>query len=85
MDLPKRKPIRLRGYDYSQSGAYFVTIGVSNRDVCFWQNAGAAKVPKTGSILPQNRCATRYTRTFIKTRNDHRRGDQQHTKTLSAY
>ena len=26
MDLPKRKQTRLKGYDYSQSGAYFVTI-----------------------------------------------------------
>ena len=26
MDLPKRKPTRLKGYDYSQSGAYFITI-----------------------------------------------------------
>ncbi len=26
MDLPKRKQIRLKGYDYSTSGYYFVTI-----------------------------------------------------------
>ena len=26
MDLPKRKKLRLCGYDYSQNGAYFVTI-----------------------------------------------------------
>ena len=26
MDLPKRKIIRLQNYDYSQSGAYFITI-----------------------------------------------------------
>ena len=26
MDLPKRKPTRLKGYDYSQTGAYFITI-----------------------------------------------------------
>ena len=26
MDLPNRKPTRLKGYDYSQSGAYFITI-----------------------------------------------------------
>jgi REP element-mobilizing transposase RayT len=26
MELPQRKPNRLRGYDYSLSGAYFVTI-----------------------------------------------------------
>ena len=26
MDLPRRKPNRLRDYDYSQPGCYFVTI-----------------------------------------------------------
>ena len=28
MDLPKRKPIRLKDYDYSTPGAYFITICV---------------------------------------------------------
>ena len=32
MELPKRKPTRLKGYDYSQSGAYFVTICTQNRE-----------------------------------------------------
>src|SRR2546426_9828579 len=27
-----RRPIRLQGYDYSQGGAYFVTICVQNRE-----------------------------------------------------
>ena len=31
MELPKRKPTRLKGYDYSQSGAYFVTICTKDR------------------------------------------------------
>ena len=26
MDLPKRKPTRLKNYDYSSDGAYFITI-----------------------------------------------------------
>ena len=26
MDLPERKPIRLRDYDYSSPGAYFITV-----------------------------------------------------------
>ena len=26
MDLPKRKPVRLKDFDYSSQGAYFVTI-----------------------------------------------------------
>lgn len=39
MDTKKRhhdrKSIRLRGYDYSQNGAYFVTICVKNRKLIF--------------------------------------------------
>ena len=31
MELPKRKNIRLKDYDYSQAGAYFVTICVKER------------------------------------------------------
>ncbi|MBO5322231.1 MAG: hypothetical protein J6B22_06515 [Clostridia bacterium] len=31
MDLPKRKPTRLREFDYSKQGAYFITICTHNR------------------------------------------------------
>ena len=31
MDLPKRKPTRLKNFDYSQPGAYFVTICTHNK------------------------------------------------------
>ena len=31
MELPKRKPTRLKGYDYSTPGAYFITICVKDR------------------------------------------------------
>ena len=31
MELPKRKNIRLKDYNYSQTGAYFVTICVKDR------------------------------------------------------
>ena len=31
MELPKRKPTRLKEYDYSQNGAYFVTICTKDR------------------------------------------------------
>ena len=30
-----RKPLRLKGYDYSQAGAYFVTICLYNRELYF--------------------------------------------------
>jgi putative transposase len=33
--LPHRKSIRLKQYDYSSSGAYFVTICVQNRECLF--------------------------------------------------
>ena len=32
---PRRRPTRLRGYDYSQPGAYFVTICVQHRKCLF--------------------------------------------------
>lgn len=32
MEYPKRKPNRLRGYDYSGNGAYFITICTQNRE-----------------------------------------------------
>ena len=31
MELPKRKPTRLKGYDYSSPGAYFITICTKDR------------------------------------------------------
>ncbi len=33
--LHSRKSIRLKGYDYSQTGAYFVTICAHNREILF--------------------------------------------------
>lgn len=35
MVLPNRKSIRLKGYDYSSQGAYFITICTQNRDELF--------------------------------------------------
>ncbi|MBR3588514.1 MAG: transposase [Clostridia bacterium] len=35
MELPKRKPTRLKNYDYSTPGAYFVTICAGNRRCIF--------------------------------------------------
>ena len=40
-ELPKRKDIRLKNYDYSSSGAYFLTICTSERRNYFWKNVGA--------------------------------------------
>ena len=39
--LPKRKHPRLRGYDYSLPGAYFITVCTKERRNYFWSNVGA--------------------------------------------
>ena len=31
-ELPKRKPTRLKNFDYSTTGAYFITICTENRE-----------------------------------------------------
>ncbi|MBR4905390.1 MAG: transposase [Clostridia bacterium] len=38
MDYPKRKPNRLTGYDYSTTGAYFVTLCTKNNEMLFWND-----------------------------------------------
>ena len=43
-DLPKRKPLRLPGYDYSQNGAYFVTICTEGRRPIFRTPVGADSI-----------------------------------------
>ena len=42
MELPKRKPNRLTEYEYSQPGAYFITICTHNKQKLFWENVGAS-------------------------------------------
>ena len=41
-DLPKRKPARLSEYDYSQNGAYFVTVCTRGKTHLFGSVVGAA-------------------------------------------
>lgn len=41
MELPKRKKIRLEGFDYSSYGAYFVTLCINNKNKILWRNVGA--------------------------------------------
>ncbi len=40
-DFPKRKPNRLRGYDYSSNGVYFITICTDNRKCILSEIVGA--------------------------------------------
>ncbi len=35
MELPQRKSCRIQGYDYSQNGAYFVTLCTHQKKVLF--------------------------------------------------
>lgn len=42
MKRPSRKPNRLPEYDYSQNGAYFVTICTAGKKPLFWDPVGAA-------------------------------------------
>ena len=49
MNLPKRKPTRLKGYDYSTPGAYFITICVKDRKQLLSKIVG-----DDAYIVPQN-------------------------------
>ncbi len=40
-ESPKRKNIRLKGYDYSSVGSYFVTVCTKDKKRIFWNNVGA--------------------------------------------
>ena len=40
MELPKRKPVRLSEYDYSQNGAYFLTLCSMNKARIFGRFVG---------------------------------------------
>lgn len=48
MDLPQRKNMRLKGYDYSQDGAYFITICVKDRHCLLWENDVGACIARPG-------------------------------------
>lgn len=51
-DKHHRRSIRLRGYDYSQAGAYFVTICVQNRACLFGDIAdGAIRLNDAGQLI----------------------------------
>ena len=49
MNLPKRKQLRLNGHDYSQNGAYYITVCTKNKEqiLCEIVGDGLCAVPKT--------------------------------------
>lgn len=58
MNLPKRKKIRLEGYDYSSSGAYFVTMCTYNReqtlgDIYVGQGLCSCRLSQIGRIVQE--------------------------------
>ncbi len=58
-ELPKRKDIRLKNFDYSSPGAYFITICTENRKNYFWSdtlNPQAFEWHSVGAncVRPQN-------------------------------
>lgn len=44
IELPRRKQIRLKEFDYSQNGYYFVTVCTKSRQPLFWSDVGADSI-----------------------------------------
>ena len=61
-ELPKRKDIRLKNYDYSFPGAYFVTICTENRRKILSQIVGVDVLgdPNNVELLPYGKIAEKY-------------------------
>lgn len=54
MDIPKRKDNRLKDYDYSQNGYYFVTICTKDKRHIFWEkNAKDCRGELRSSVQPK--------------------------------
>ncbi|NEO55600.1 MAG: transposase [Okeania sp. SIO3B5] len=54
-DRPRRSSLRLKGYDYTQPGAYFVTLCTKNRECLFGQIVGGiVKLNEYGRIVAQS-------------------------------
>ena len=45
MELPKRKPTRLKDFDYSSDGYYFITICTHNKEALFSKIVGQGLAP----------------------------------------
>ncbi len=57
MELPKRKPTRLKNFDYSQSGYYFVTICTQGRKPLLSTIVGRGLAPAENQLSPYGRIA----------------------------
>lgn len=53
-EVPKRRSIRIQGYDYSQGGAYFVTICAHRKRLLFGRvTAGTVRLNDVGNTVAQ--------------------------------
>ena len=52
--LPQRKPNRLKGFDYSTNGMYFVTICTKGKEKILWNNERYDNSVGADSIRPQD-------------------------------
>lgn len=53
--FPHRRSKRLKGYDYTANGAYFVTIGTENRRHLFGSIENSSLVPTTAGSIAEER------------------------------
>ncbi len=70
-ETPKRKPTRLKNFDYSYPGAYFVTICTDKRENFFWDDAFDVKAFSWRSVgancvRPQNLPLTNVGKTVLE-------------------
>ena len=52
-NLPKRKPNRLKNFDYSSCGAYFITICVQNKECLLSRIVGGGAYDAPKNILTE--------------------------------
>ncbi len=59
-NLPKRKDLRLKHYDYSSAGAYFVTICTKDRKNIFWNKISSNFVGEDIILPPESTSLSTY-------------------------
>ena len=65
-ELPRRKPTRLKAFDYNTTGAYFITICTENRRRILSEIVGVDVLgdPKNVELLPHGKIADKYINQF---------------------
>lgn len=71
MDLPKRKPNRLKGYSYSKNGIYFLTLCVKNKKCLLGRVVGGGDLDAPQMILSDyGKIAEKYISSIESAYND---------------